>query len=75
MHSAVLLPAEEITDPERSPKWIPDDDDDGDEAFYEELAEPQPKKAKKNSAKRRKSKTKDSEGKTLYYSILSMITY
>lgn len=59
-YSAVLLPAEELTDPEEKPKWIPELDDSEDDQFYEEpvVKEPKPKKSKNNTSIAKKSTVK-----------------
>lgn len=57
-HSAVLLPAEEITDPSEDPssKWVPDLDDDLSDDFY--AGESPPKKTKKNAKQKTKKAKK-----------------
>lgn len=56
-NSAVLLPAEEITDPEFPSKWIPElDDEDDDFYVMEEEPAAAPKKPKKEEKKKKKSK-------------------
>lgn len=53
-YSAVLLPAEEITDPDQpTSKWIPEIDEDISDEFYPEVIEPIA--AKKKDKKRKKA--------------------
>lgn len=56
-YSAVLLPAEEITDPDREPdsKWIPEIDEDLSGEFYSE--QPPSINPEKKSKKKKKAKT------------------
>lgn len=62
-YSAVLLPAEEITDPdnETNAKWIPELDDDVSDEFYP--SESQHFKTEKIDKKMKKKKTKVSTNK------------
>lgn len=75
--SAVLLPAEEYTDPTGSPKWIPDDDDfDGFDDGSQFVAENERKSKKNKGAKQKKqpkaSKQPKEEGENVH-SVLKRI--
>lgn len=64
-YSAVLLPAEEITDPDVEPnsKWIPEIDEDLSEEFYPQ--EIQSTKAEKKDKKKKKAKNVTNKRKSV----------
>lgn len=65
-HSAVLLPAEEITDNPNNENWIPEFDDDDGEDYEDdqEIAETQPKEVPTKMQKVNKGKSKRKPTKT-----------
>lgn len=62
-NSAILLPAEEITDPEEPSKWIPEIDDSDDDFYVMEEPTPGPApKPEKIKKEKKKNKSKLLEG-------------